>query len=94
MNNNDERVKPARHKRWPLLLAGVLLCLLGILLYVVTCGLITVLLIWGVYDQFSPFEAGIAAYRRSSDCVGCHSYHDRSICSASGEAATAIGCFR
>lgn len=59
MNNSDGRMTTVRHKRWPLLLAGVLLCLLGVLLYVITCGLITVLLILGVYKQFSPFEAGL-----------------------------------
>lgn len=62
MRDYRERTAPAslnRYTKWPLLLSGLLLALLGVGLCVIASGLATVRLIAGTYVQFSPFELAL-----------------------------------
>jgi len=59
MGDYRERTAPAsldHYTGWPLLLCGLLLTLVGVTLCVITSGLATILLVAGVYAQFSVYE--------------------------------------
>ena len=60
----------ASHKRWPLLLFGLLLTLFGVTVCVITSGVATVLLITGAYIQLSLFELELLLMGTSAVALG------------------------
>lgn len=70
MKENDERVTSARHKRWPLLLAGLLLCLVGILLCVIASAVVAALLVAKVDPRFDSVNVDLLLAGGAAITVG------------------------